>query len=185
MNQSRCNLARPRLRGGSDRMPDSVTVIRRITESMRFIMTRLSILVVALFVVLAMACNKSSQESPSSKTPATQAAPATAQSPQVSPDPVVDANSATPVTTAQSATSAGMNPPHGQPNHRCDIPVGAPLNSPAGPRATPPAGSQPTVQAQPTATATAPGMNPPHGQPNHRCDIPVGAPLNSAPTRPK
>ena len=26
----------------------------------------------------------------------------------------------------------GMNPPHGQPGHRCDIPVGAPLNSPAG-----------------------------------------------------
>ena len=26
-------------------------------------------------------------------------------------------------------TAPGMNPPHGQPNHRCDIPVGAPLNS--------------------------------------------------------
>lgn len=23
-----------------------------------------------------------------------------------------------------------LNPPHGEPNHRCDIPVGAPLNSP-------------------------------------------------------
>lgn len=28
-------------------------------------------------------------------------------------------------------TALGMNPPHGQPNHRCDISVGTPLNSPA------------------------------------------------------
>ena len=26
-------------------------------------------------------------------------------------------------------TPPGMNPPHGQPGHRCEIPVGAPLNS--------------------------------------------------------
>jgi len=31
--------------------------------------------------------------------------------------------------TAQQTTAPGMNPPHGQPNHRCDIAVGAPLNS--------------------------------------------------------
>jgi hypothetical protein len=31
-------------------------------------------------------------------------------------------------------TAPGMNPPHGEPNHRCDIAVGAPLNSkPAAP----------------------------------------------------
>src|SRR5690606_31144410 len=27
-------------------------------------------------------------------------------------------------------TAPGMNPPHGEPGHRCDIAVGAPLNSP-------------------------------------------------------
>jgi hypothetical protein len=32
--------------------------------------------------------------------------------------------------TTPSPTAAGLNPPHGQPNHRCDIAVGAPLNSP-------------------------------------------------------
>ena len=37
----------------------------------------------------------------------------------------------------QQLTARGMNPPHGQPNHRCDIAVGAPLNSPPGPTATP------------------------------------------------
>ena len=28
-----------------------------------------------------------------------------------------------------AATAEGMNPPHGQPGHRCDIAVGAPLDS--------------------------------------------------------
>ena len=80
------------------------------------------------------------------------------------------------------ATAKGMNPPHGQPGHRCDIPVGAPLNS--KPVANPTTATQPqavvTTTQQPVAL-TAPGMNPPHGQPNHRCDIAVGAPLNSKP----
>jgi len=75
-----------------------------------------------------------------------------------------------------------MNPPHGQPNHRCDIPVGAPLDSPPGKPPLPATVSQQPPQAP--ATATAPGMNPPHGQPNHRCDIPVGAPLDSPPGKP-
>ena len=88
------------------------------------------------------------------------------------------------------SVAAGVNPAHGQPNHRCDIPVGAPLNSAANGTTTP---SQPNqVQMQPQVqtivqpstvkTVTPKGMNPPHGQPNHRCDIPVGAPLNSKPT---
>lgn len=37
----------------------------------------------------------------------------------------------TPVTNTPSvATGAGLNPEHGKPGHRCDIAVGAPLNSP-------------------------------------------------------
>ena len=32
-------------------------------------------------------------------------------------------------TQAPTQTAPGMNPPHGQPGHRCEIPVGAPLNS--------------------------------------------------------
>ncbi len=85
-----------------------------------------------------------------------------------------------------------MNPPHGQPGHRCDIPVGQPLsNSPANqPTATKNVtvnGNNP-IQIDPNSVSpgkimidqngkqvkTAPGMNPPHGQPGHRCDIPVG-----------
>ena len=93
----------------------------------------------------------------------------------------------TPVQTPVQPTAAGMNPPHGQPGHRCDISVGAPLNSKPAPA---PATTTPTtVSTQPqvtmkevaNTTKTAPGMNPPHGEPNHRCDIAVGAPLNSKP----
>ncbi|MGF2410840.1 hypothetical protein [Ferruginibacter sp.] len=90
------------------------------------------------------------------------------------------------IATAATAQpiAAGMNPAHGQPGHRCDIAVGAPLNSkPAAPTATTANMSTTQPQATPVAvnTTTAPGMNPPHGQPGHRCDISVGAPLNSKP----
>lgn len=54
------------------------------------------------------------------------------------------------------AGSSQINPPHGQPGHRCDIAVGAPL---------------------PTTASNTAKINPPHGQPGHRCDIPVGSPL--------
>ena len=90
---------------------------------------------------------------------------------------------------AQTVTAPGMNPAHGQPNHRCDISVGAPLNSkPAAPAATT-VGTQPqqpavTMKEVPSTVKTAPGMNPPHGEANHRCDIAVGAPLNSKPAAP-
>lgn len=88
------------------------------------------------------------------------------------------------------ATAEGMNPPHGQAGHRCDIPVGAPLNSPAASAqpnskvATTPqmtvTPTTPTTSASATTTPTTPtpeGMNPPHGQEGHRCDIAVGAAL--------
>ena len=90
----------------------------------------------------------------------------------------------------QTKTALGMNPPHGEPGHRCDISVGAPLNSKPAPANTQPVAvtqpQQPTTvtTTQAPATKTAPGMNPPHGEPNHRCDIAVGAPLNSKPVSP-
>lgn len=91
--------------------------------------------------------------------------------------------------TPQAVTKAGMNPPHGQAGHRCDIAVGAPLNSPATPQAKS-TGSGATITSMPTSASgpaftttdskpvvTAPGMNPPHGQPGHVCGTPVGSPL--------
>jgi hypothetical protein len=95
-----------------------------------------------------------------------------------------------------TATASGMNPPHGQPGHRCEIAVGAPLNSAPAKTTTPTitSTSTPVTTPAPTITSTsttpaapkvktAPGMNPPHGEPGHRCDLAVGAPLNSAPAK--
>lgn len=93
-------------------------------------------------------------------------------------------------------TATGMNPPHGQPGHKCEIPVGQPLNGSA-PAAQPATqniqvNGNNTVQIDPSSmnkgnaspVKTAPGMNPPHGEPGHRCDIAVGQPLNSKPGAP-
>ncbi|WP_298149773.1 hypothetical protein [Flavobacterium sp.] len=92
---------------------------------------------------------------------------------------------ATPTAAPAQATAPGMNPPHGQPGHRCDIAVGAPLNSPKAAAAKPGVSTiQPGITMTPgKAVKTAPGMNPPHGEPGHRCDISVGAPLSSAPAK--
>ena len=89
------------------------------------------------------------------------------------------------------ANGEKLNPPHGQPGHRCDIPVGAPLNSKPAAATTAAPAQQPQVvqqqvvidpqQAQQHTGTTEPGFsgkpNPPHGQPGHRCDIAVGATL--------
>lgn len=93
----------------------------------------------------------------------------------------------------QTQTAPGMNPPHGQPGHRCEIPVGAPLNSkPAqntqSQKPTPIVNTKPVEKpvmnvnsnsgsATIVGMSTPPGINPPHGQEGHRCDIAVGAPL--------
>ena len=134
--------------------------------------------------------------------------------PRVQPLPVATAPNLTPVPTqtVQNVTpqpmpvmpqpvkvAKGMNPAHGQPGHRCDIPVGAPLsspvkstlatNAPTTPSApytitqtpttpTPVAGSAVTpALLNPDGATTAPGMNPPHGQAGHTCSVKVGEPL--------
>lgn len=73
----------------------------------------------------------------------------------------------------------GSNPAHGQPDHRCDIPVGAPLNTPAvaNSQQNTAVTSTPTTATPAQTTPTADRMNPPHGQANHRCEIAVGSPL--------
>ena len=115
--------------------------------------------------------------------------PATTTTQQIkAPDVSVPVNLPMPTQSTTTTNTAGLNPAHGQPGHRCDIAVGAPLNSPVtkSPAVTQTAQNQvittsaPVVISQSTVK-TAPGMNPPHGQPGHRCDIAVGAPLNSKP----
>lgn len=94
-----------------------------------------------------------------------------------------------PVTNgAVNGGSVALNPEHGQPGHRCDIPVGAPLNGgtqtapaatappqnlPAGPRVQ----NAPAAGNAPTQISSQVKLNPPHGEPGHDCAVPVGQPL--------
>lgn len=98
------------------------------------------------------------------------------------PDAVVNGGQINaPVAATPAAGIAGMNPEHGKPGHRCDISVGAPLNSPPGNAAAP----APQQTVMPTAApAAAPvanpmnlAVNPAHGEPGHSCAISVGAPF--------
>lgn len=88
-----------------------------------------------------------------------------------------------------TSETVALNPPHGQPNHRCDIAVGAPLNTPVSPSSfyqepVIPNTTNSQVQQQTNSEATSntprPKLNPPHGQPHHDCTIKVGDPLPDA-----
>ena len=93
-----------------------------------------------------------------------------------------------------AAGNVQLNPAHGEPGHKCEIAVGAPLNSAPSAQAMPQmqispqpaaavkAASAPAaeVKSAPTespAAMLAKGLNPPHGSPGHDCAISVGAPL--------
>ena len=140
---------------------------------------------ILVFLLINYSCKKElvPQDSPSSPLPI--ATENTTESSVLNPE--VGVNSSQDLPQTQNP-SKGLNPPHGQEGHRCDIAVGAPLNSPVvkpnlPPQAisnTPPAAVLNTT----TNVVTKPGMNPPHGQAGHRCDIAVGAPLNSPQSTP-
>ncbi len=118
------------------------------------------------------------------------------------PTPVSQPVTTQPVTTAaKTITAKGMNPPHGEPGHRCDISVGAPLNSAPTNAAKPAAANGSanitpmtaptqnsaivpalqntsiTTPAAKTTTAFTGKINPAHGQPGHDCKVAVGQPL--------
>ena len=160
-------------------------------------MKYLSFLVVSISVFAFLACGHGrpydetgTSETPPSVLPASSSNPT--QNIPVTPDAGNSATTPLSITPSGTVTS-GLNPAHGQPGHRCDIAVGAPLNSAPATQTTPAISAPVTTPlnistdkiSQPATTTTvAPGMNPAHGQPGHRCDIAVGAPLNSQPTTP-
>lgn len=108
--------------------------------------------------------------------------------------PATPASAPAPV-PAGNNSNVQLNPEHGMPGHRCEIPVGAPLNSPPAqqtaapgntvqlkPQSPAPASSAPVKMQENTATPAlsqsgSTRLNPEHGQPGHRCEIPVGSPL--------
>ncbi len=97
-----------------------------------------------------------------------------------------------PAEGSKSNGEPALNPEHGQPYHRCEIAVGAPLNNAPQQNTAPqvvvpqqnPVNSTinttpvPKFQVPANATGTKPALNPAHGQPYHRCELAVGAPLS-------
>ena len=92
-------------------------------------------------------------------------APAPQPVQQTAPAP----SAVTGVQTQPQGAAPKLNPNHGDPGHRCDLPVGEPLDVEMGANLKALNATQ-----QPAA---APKLNPKHGDPGHRCDIAVGAPL--------
>ncbi|MDB5190604.1 MAG: hypothetical protein JWQ96_167 [Segetibacter sp.] len=86
---------------------------------------------------------------------------------------------AVPVGPKAGTSTAAINPAHGQPNHRCDIAVGAPLNSPSQQQTAPATQTVPVQPSLPTNTGGTVKLNPAHGEPGHDCAKPVGQPLKS------
>jgi hypothetical protein len=161
-------------------------------------MKRIAPLLIPVTMMALVACNNGRAYSPDTQinVPAATNQPVnaglttdTTKNPQQGTNGAVMPNQNQPIVPVVK-TGTGLNPAHGQPGHRCDIAVGAPLSSPAAatpastPTTTAPATATTipkpvTINPQPAAQKVAPGMNPAHGQPGHRCDIAVGAPLNS------
>lgn len=92
--------------------------------------------------------------------------------------PVSEKMTKTPATESSGSSEAiAKNPAHGQPGHRCDIPEGAPLNSPpANTNSATPINTTSGTRTNSSGNANL-KINPPHGQPGHRCDVKVGDPL--------
>jgi len=114
----------------------------------------------------------SSETQPAVTQPATSTTPATPSSTTALPQ-------------GSGSSTAGLNPPHGQPGHDCSVAVGAPLKGGAGGAATTQPMIQPTTAApaislpanNTTGNTSGTKLNPPHGQPGHDCSVEVGKPL--------
>lgn len=86
----------------------------------------------------------------------------------------------TEATTNAEEGDVKVNPAHGLPGHRCDLPVGAPLTASAGSTPNPTPTSQlPSTSVSPIRLDQSPTVNPPHGEPGHDCSVPVGAKLDN------
>lgn len=88
-------------------------------------------------------------------------------------NPVIKADPSESIKPA-SQTNSKSNPAHGEPGHRCDVAVGAPLNSKAATVKV----NQLAAPIVNSAKKNNAKLNPAHGEPGHRCDVAVGAPLS-------
>ena len=133
-----------------------------------------------LFFILLVSCESKSDNN--EQTAAPSVSPATNPISPVSNDSLA---------FLKADATAALNPQHGQPGHRCDIAVGAPLDAPVSSNSiqqtvTPtitPSSNADTKKVTPNSKAATAALNPKHGEPGHRCDLAVGAPLNSKPAQ--
>jgi len=148
--------------------------------------------VLMLILMVLISCKKELEPQESSGAISPSAVENSTVLPSATPRVMVNSNQNPSLPQQNSNQNAvGMNPPHGQPSHRCDIAVGAPLNSPPNKSKPNSAVTTSTItnsnaaitKSAAPAVITKPGMNPPHGQAGHRCDIAVGAPLDSPATK--
>jgi len=117
-----------------------------------------------------------------------------AETPVSAQNSTVENNPTVALSENNSGEKPAFNPEHGKPFHRCDIAVGAPIDSAPQQNAAPISMPQqsasnnnfnttpiaPSIAAPvstPQATGPKPALNPAHGEPHHRCDLQVGAPL--------
>src|SRR4028118_424687 len=133
----------------------------------------------AFIIISFMACHTNTPEDDATTSPATSIETdiTTSISNDTTKATVTTNNKTTsPLTDPQRASTA-LNPQHGQPGHRCDIAVGAPLNSPTQSiQQTMPATPMlpPLPPLPPANISGSVRLNPAHGQPGHDCTIPVG-----------
>lgn len=98
-------------------------------------MKSLSALFLAIALFAFVGCSEADKTNTGdAQTEATQTTAPAAQNPTVGPATDNSMPAAAPNTNTQTQPAAvggdvALNPAHGQPNHRCDIAVGAPLNS--------------------------------------------------------
>ena len=147
-------------------------------------MKKISILIAS--VALLYSCDKAKTSETVSEAPKSDSK-IVANDSATSVSPTNNAVTPAPLNASPVASTSGkpaLNPEHGQPYHRCEIAVGAPIDSAPTQNATPQA-QTPSILS-PTVTPTAPApqalgpkpaVNPAHGEPHHRCDLAVGAPL--------
>ena len=152
--------------------------------------------IVMIFAVAALATSCKNTKNTETQNSAAQ----TATAPETKSQDDATSQSSAPEknSVADNTSTSGkpaLNPAHGEPYHRCDIAVGAPIDSPApAQNAAPQVAQQQSApnagfntnpispSLAPPVSSTAdigpkPALNPPHGQPHHRCDLQVGAPL--------
>lgn len=99
---------------------------------------------------------------------------------QVAPTKTVTTTPVTQPVVGNNPKAGKLNPAHGETGHRCDIAVGAPLNSKPTVQVQPaikPSVETKTMEVKTQPVKTDSKLNPAHGEAGHRCDIAVGAPL--------